>query len=175
MFKIGDYIVYGNIGVCKVEKIGTLDTDGVPKDRIYYTLSPYYTKGSTIFTPADNKKVIMRYVISKKEAMELIDHIKDIDALWIEDEKSRTIQYKEALNKCDCIELVRIIKTIHSRKQLRIAEGKKVTMGDEKYYHMAEDSLYGELAIALNMEKEEAKDYVVQRVEQLVSEQEDLR
>lgn len=171
MFEVNDYIVYGNIGVCKVEKIGTLDTEGVPKDRIYYTLCPYYTKGNTIFTPADNQKVLMRPIISEEEALKLIDNIKEIEALWIDDEKSGAIKYKEAFSKCDCKELVRIIKTIYVRKQSRIAEGKKVTMGDEKYFHMAEDSLYGELAIALHMDKEEVKEFVVKRVEQRTSPQ----
>jgi len=46
-------------------------------------------------------------------------------------------------------------------------EGKKVTAVDEKYFHLAENSLYGELAIPLEMTKEEVKKYVVERVEQL--------
>ena len=47
----------------------------------------------------------------------------------------------------------------------RIAEGKKVTSSDSKYFHLAEESLYGELAISLDMEKEEVKDYVKEKVE----------
>ena len=47
----------------------------------------------------------------------------------------------------------------------RIAEGKKVTSSDSKYFHIAEDSLYGELAISLGMEKEEVKDYIHERID----------
>lgn len=167
MFNVGDYIVYGVNGVCKVEEIGSLDSGNLPKDRVYYTLLPVYLKGSKIFTPADNKKVLMRPVLNKDEAMELIDDIRNIDALWITDEKKRENDYRDALKKCDCKELVRIIKTIYSRKQGRIAEGKKMTMGDEKYFHMAEESLYGELAIPLNMDKEEVKYFITDRVDNL--------
>lgn len=167
MFNVGDYIVYGVNGVCKVEEIGSLNSGNLPKDRVYYTLLPVYLKGSKIFTPADNKKVLMRPVLNKDEAMELIDDIRNIDALWITDEKKRENDYRDALKKCDCKELVRIIKTIYSRKQGRIAEGKKMTMGDEKYFHMAEESLYGELAIPLNMDKEEVKYFITDRVDNL--------
>ncbi|MGO5052631.1 CarD family transcriptional regulator [Lachnospiraceae bacterium LCP25S3_G4] len=167
MFKKGDYIVHGNNGVCKVVDVGTLDTRKVSNDRIYYTLSPCYTKGNTIFTPADNQKVIMRPVMTKSEAIQLIDEIKDMDALWIEAPKKREIEYKEAVHKCDCRELVKVIKAIYSHKQVRLAEGKKITLGDEKYFRMAEDNLYGELAISMDMDRDAVKEFVIQRVETL--------
>lgn len=163
MFQTGDFVVYGNSGVCKVQNVGTLDSPQASREREYYTLSPYYIKGSTIFTPVDNRKVIMRRILTKTEAMELIDGITKIDSLWIADEKTRELQYKEMFRKCDCRELVRIIKTIYARKQARLAEGKKVTTQDEKYFHMAEEALYGELAISLGMTKDEVKAFVIER------------
>lgn len=168
MFEAGDYIVYGNNGVCRVEKVGTIELSDTPKDKMYYTLCPYYLKGRTIFTPVDNEKVIMRRILTKEEAIELIDDIKNIDLFWISDEKRREMEYKEALKKCDCREAVKIIKTIYLRKKSRIAEGKKLTTGDEKYFHMAEESLYGEMAISLGMNKDEVKEYVIERVGQLI-------
>jgi len=95
MFEKGDVIIYGNNGVCTVEKIGPLESKLTTKGRIYYTLQPFYMKESRIFTPADNENVLMRSVISKKEALELIDDIKNIEALWIPDEKGR-----EKSNRC---------------------------------------------------------------------------
>lgn len=167
MFQVGDYVVHGNNGVCEVMNIGTLNLTGIPKDKIYYTLCPYHSKGSKIFAPADNQKIIMRPVITKDEAMSLIGNIKNIEFLWIQDDKRRELEYKEAFRKCDCNELVKIIKTIYLRKQSRLAEGKKVTSGDEKYFHLAEDSLYGELAIPLGMEKEKVRDYIITLVDQV--------
>lgn len=31
MYELGDYIIYGNHGVCKVEDIGSLDIAGIDK------------------------------------------------------------------------------------------------------------------------------------------------
>ncbi len=164
MFKTGDCIVFGTRGVCQVVQVGYLNLDGIPKDKLYYTLTPYYSHGSTVFTPVDNQKVIMRPILTKREAEKLLDEMKDIETLWIGSEKLREFRYKDALRTCDCREIVKIIKTIHLRKRSRIAAGKKITFIDEKYFKIAEDSLYGELAVALNMSRETVKNYVIEHV-----------
>lgn len=160
MFEVGDYIIYGNSGVYVVDKIGTIDAPESARGRQYYTLLPYYATGGTIFTPVDNKKVIMRHVLGKEEAMSIINDIPNIDNLDISDERKRELEYKGAIRKSDCRELIKIIKTIYSRKQSRMADGKKVTAADEKYFSIAEDNLYGELGVSLGMSMEKTKDYV---------------
>lgn len=166
MFQTGDYMIYGNSGVCQVESVGTIDTiPGIPKDKIYYTLKPLYIKGSTIYTPVDNQKVLIRPLISKEEAMQLIDGIEEIETLWISNEKQREEVYKEELATCDCKELIKIIKTVYQRMQERLAEGKKITNSDRKYFKIAQDSLYGELAIVLDMEKEKVEEFITERMQ----------
>lgn len=59
---------------------------------------------------------------------------------------------------------MRIIKTIYFRKEERILENKKVTATDERYFRMAEEQLYGELAVALSMKKEDVQAYILNRV-----------
>lgn len=164
MFKVGDLIVYGNTGVCTIEKIGKPELAGVSDDKDYYTLSPYYSRNSRIFTPCDNDKVVMRPVISKKEAEKLLKDIPTIKLLVITDEKKREECYKETMKTCDCREFVSILKTIYNRKIKRLAEGKKVTASDERYFNMAEDKLLGELAIALGVERSEMRSMMKDRV-----------
>ena len=78
MYEIGQLIVYGNEGVCRVEEIGTPKISGVDKHRDYYTLAPIYREGK-VFTPVDSK-VFMRPVISREEALALIDRIPEMTA-----------------------------------------------------------------------------------------------
>lgn len=167
MFEIGELIIYGGNGVCRVEKIGPIDTGMGTKDRMYYTLNPLKNKDSRIFTPVDNEKVIMRPTMTKEDALALIDQIQNVETLWIGDERRRETEYKEAVRKCDCREYVKIIKTIYLRKKARLADGKKVTAVDERYYAIAEENLYGELAVALGMDRDQAKTFVEQRVKEL--------
>ena len=71
MFQIGDYIVYGTSGVCRVEKIGPVDLPDVSKDKLYYTLSPVRNPGGHIYTPVDNQRVVMRPILTEDETEQL--------------------------------------------------------------------------------------------------------
>ena len=164
MFNVGEYIVYGTSGVCKVEDVTTMDMDGVPKDRLYYILKPVYMSKSTIMTPVDNTKVVMRAVMTKDEVNSLIDDMDHIETESVNDDKKRGERCKSTLASCESRELVRMIKSLNSRNQRRIAQGKKLTSGDERYFHMAEDSLYGEMAVTLNIDKSEVPAYISKRI-----------
>lgn len=164
MFKVGDYIVYGARGVCKVVDVGCVDLSGISKDRIYYTLESIHTQGGKIYTPTDNDKTIIRSVIDKEEGMELLDEIESIEAIWVEDDRKRESNYKEAIRMCDCRELIKIIKTTLIRKKERAEVGKKVTAGDEKYLQIAEENLYSEMAIALGINVDQAEQFVVDKL-----------
>ncbi len=165
MFNIGDFIIYGNNGVCKITNVGPMKMPGVPKDRLYYTMVPCYIRDSEIFTPIDNERVVMRKVMSKDEAEDFIQSISEIKELEIIEEKKRELEYKQAVLTCEPEILVSLIKTIHTRMEDRIAVGKKVTSSDSKYFHIAEESLCGELAISLEMDKDEVRDYIKEKVE----------
>lgn len=167
MFAIGEYIVYGNTGVCKVAETTKMAAPGTKEDRLYYTLEPVYDKGCRLFIPVDNQKVKMRPILTKQEADDLIGRIKDIDTLWVKDEKNREEIYKEAIRTCNCEEWVRIIKTLYLRKKARLEAGKKVTSSDAKYLHLAEESLYGELSIVFGIPKNEMEDYIFKQVEKV--------
>lgn len=163
MFDVGEYIFYGNTGVCKVAEIKKMSVDA-GTDKLYYELEPVYDKGRKVYTPVGNPKVIMRKILTAKEADALIDKVKEIDTLQIQNEKQREEKYKEAIRTCDCEEWVRIIKTLYLRGKTRQAEGKKITSSDAKYMHLAEENLYGELSIALKIPKNEVENFITQRV-----------
>lgn len=164
MFQAGDVIVCGTHGVCRVEKVGPLSSAVADRDRLYYTLKPLYERGSVVFTPVDNEKMVIRPVISREEALRLIDGIRDAEALGIEDERKREENYKAALKSCRAEELVKMIKTINARKRSRAARGKKATDADSRYVKLAEDYLYGELAISLDLERDQVKAFIRERI-----------
>lgn len=165
MFQKGEYIVYGKNGVCQIEDISSMNLDEDHPDRLYYVLRPVNVNGSTIFTPVDNKKVLMRKIMTKEEAMKLIEKIPEIEVLKISNEKLCEEQYKAAMQTGECVEMVRVLKTIYLKKQKRIAAGKKITSTDEKYFHMAENSLYTELSVLIGVPKEKMETYIEKKLE----------
>ena len=140
MFQVNDVVIYGHHGVCEITNVGTLKMPMADQEKLYYTLRPVYHKESSVYAPVENRKIVMRSVITKEEAMQT----------------------------CDCEELVKIIKTLYLRKQQRLGSGKKVTVVDEKYFRQAEDKLYEELAYALGMEKKQVGTYISHHMEDMV-------
>lgn len=170
MFKKEDYVVCGNNGICKVADVTTLTMAGAPKNRLYYILKPVYSESSTVYIPVDNHKVALRAALSAKDAHALIKKMPSLDLVWVENEKQRELTYKECLKKNTCEDYVRIIKTLYLRKQNRLSKGQKMIGLDERYLKQAEDFLYGELAVALGIEKKEVEAYITEEIEKLTAE-----
>lgn len=165
MFEKGEYIIYGNNGVCEVQDYMQADEPG--NHRTYYVLAPVRSKGSTIFSPVDNQKVFMRRVMTKEEARELLRGIPEYEEIEIPEVRAQEQQYKEILQNCDCTDSIRLIKALYARKEQREAAGRKITAIDEKYLFLAKDSLLNELAIALEMDVDEVDEMLAKKMKAL--------
>ena len=165
MFEVGELVVFGTDGVCRVEKIGALEMEGVAKDKQYYTLTPVGKNGSNhIFAPVDGKRVVMRRVLSIDEARSFVDRFGEIGRLSIPDERKREDTYKAVLQSCDHVKLTELIKEMYARRKERAAVGKKLPSVDERYFAAAENSLYSELGLSLNMEKDAIREFMEKSV-----------
>ena len=124
MFEKGQYIIYGIRGVCEVMDITTIDRPGGPQGKLYYVLRPYYHQDSKIVTPVDSDKTVIRPLLTREEALELIDRIQDVQEMEVTEDKQREERYKEALKTCDCRVWVSMIKALYLRRKDRIEQGK---------------------------------------------------
>lgn len=164
MYEKGQYIIYGIRGVCEVMDITTVDRPGGPKGKLYYVLRPYYHQDCKIVTPVDSDKTVVRALLTKEEAQALIDRIPDVEEMAVTEDKQREERYKEALKTCDCHVWVSMIKALYLRRKDRLEQGKKMTDLDERYFKTAEENLYSELALSLDMPREDIVDYITARV-----------
>lgn len=167
MFQVNDYVVYGKNGVCKIIDICIQPFEGADKDTEYYVLKPVNSKGSTIYTPVENNKVVMRNIMTREEAMDLIHKVPGMDPISVENDKYREIQYRNSMLTGDGEELIKVIKTIFLRKKKNMEAGKKMSATDEKYLRQAEESLYGELSYTFKLSEDEVKDYFIEQVKQI--------
>lgn len=167
MFRTGEYVIYSNKGVCKVEDVGTIGLSGVDHDRLYYTLSNVYEQGSVIYIPVNSDKIFMRTILNKSQALELIDKIPMVEELNESEERDIDGFYKKAVSSCDCKDLVRIIKSLYNKRLSKKAVGKKIATAEEKYFRHAEDFLYGELAVALHLEKSNVAEFITDRIHKI--------
>ena len=166
MFSIGEKVMYGGTGVCVVEKITTVKLSGMDHERPYYVLRPVYQSG-TIQTPVDNTKVPIRPVMTRSEAEQLVDGIPDITASICYEKNLSALRnhYQQQLSTFDSRDLIRMTKSIYAKKKDAESRQKKIGMTDEKFLRRAEDLLFGELAVALDISREEVLNYINERLQ----------
>ena len=160
MFSIGQNVICGNKGVCTIEDIATLNISGVDKEKMYYILKPLYMAASRVYVPVDSALTSVRTILTREEAEELIRSIPDIPVIEIKNERLLEQDYKSCMKSNNCTDWVKLIKTIYERKQKRLQVGRKETAIDSKYFKMAEEILYGELSVVLEIERDRVSQYI---------------
>ncbi len=160
MFSVGDKIVYGENGVCTVEKIEPLGNTGANKGMLYYHLSPLIGSG-TYFAPVDSG-AYMRLVISREEAEALIDSMPGIEPAICNDNRFNHVDafYKELFRQHSNEALVAIVKGL----RCRMAQRKSRSSRAEATLKRARDMLHGELSVALDLDLDQVEDYITQRI-----------
>jgi len=162
MFQIGEVVIHKH-DVCKVVDI---IKDYRPGED-YYKLVPLEDESLTIRTPVANKLGLMRPIMSKDEARELINKIPSISIIDLET-KSLGNEYKKLLSQGTHEDLIRIIKTAHVRQSAKLKLNQKVNEQDKIFFRLAEKTLYSEVAVALDMPFDQARQFIIDQVTELI-------
>ena len=175
MLEIGEKVVYQH-RVCTVTGIREAYIDG----RDYYELEALYERALKLFTPVE--KAVppdFRPVMTEREALSLIDSIKDIDDITPEEiESSATSapfdrreesEYSRRLHYFSPDQLIRIMRFSYERSQARSARGRAATETDKRYLRLAQDLLCDELAVSLNLDREKTPEFLLHRIEKVMS------
>ena len=159
MFAVGDYMMYGKSGVCKVTDICRSPFD--EKDvRTYYVLRPVFGAPAIIYTPVDNDKVAFRPLMNLSDARDLIKRIPSIEALTVENEKMRREVYKGAVSELYPEGFVSVIKTVYDRRRTLASARRHITEADSEYESFAKRALYCELSIVLGIPFDNVENYI---------------
>ena len=165
MFQKGELILYGGTGVCRVTDIISKKFSRTDPEKLYYILTPLYQTG-TITTPVENGKVFIRPVITRDEAIGLIDEIPHIEAEAYHNTNLQQLEnhYKKELESHDCMDLLRLTMSTYRKKREREQAKLKFGAVDRRYMERAEDLLFGELAVALDIERDSVPSFIEHRL-----------
>ena len=160
MFKIGEHIVYGTNGVCRVMDVCSSPID--QRDgRTYYVLKPVNgSSTSLIYTPVDNDRVSMRALLTAEEIYALLSRIPAIPGIPIPTEKARREAYRAAMSAGSLDSYVSVIKTVSGRRAELSAAGRRLPEFEIEYDGAAKRHLYTELSVVLGLPFDEMEQYV---------------
>lgn len=174
MFSVGDTVVYRH-HVCTIASV----RERYFEDRDYFELHTLFEKSLKLYVAVnDAEPPVMRQVMSETAALALIDSILDADTIdeAILHARGTTLslaerqvkeEYERRLKSNDSYDLIPIIKSAYERTQEREDAGKRTTAVDKKFLDLAEGLLYDELAVALDMNRDEVSDFVAERLSTL--------
>ena len=148
MFNIGDIIIYGAQGICKIDRFETKQIGRQTAN--YYVLKPLYNENTAVFVPVGNETLVakMQSVLSKTQAQQ-------IGVIETKDENKKRDEYKSVLASGDRERLIAVIKTIRFERDIRRESGKKLNINDEQTLTKAELLLYNELSFVLGRTPDE--------------------
>ena len=109
MYQIGDQVVYGMHGVCRVveEEKRVIDRKAVT----YLVLEPLVQNGSRFLVPTHNAAAMakIRNMLTKEELDEMLQsEVVRVDG-WIRDENQRKQTYRELIGSGDRIRLMQML------------------------------------------------------------------
>ena len=160
MYSIGDMVMYGSFGICKVTAIEKRDLTG--EEQEYYILKHINSEKNIFYVPTNNDAALskMHPICSKAEVDELISHMNSEGLIWIDNDSKRKEEYSRIIKDADKHEIIRLIKTLYLRRKELAESGKKLRSTDENYLSLAENMLFEEFAYALDIDKSEVVKYI---------------
>ena len=165
MYQIGDNVLYGIHGVCRI-----VDTEERVLDRkkvSYLVLQPLEQNGARFLVPSQNPAAMakLRPVMTKEELDALL-HSPDVcrDG-WIEDENQRKQHYRALITSGDRTSLLCMVRTLHRHRLSQKAMGRKFHLCDENFLRDAQKLLESEFSLILGIEPELVADYVLKQLE----------
>ena len=160
MLNVGECVIYGSHGLCKVRDILVPSFLERGKEKQYYMMISAVDAGSVLYVPIEGAEDKIREVISADNAEELIDEIEEVPVMKLPEGKKAEAVVMDIVKRNDACEMMSLVKSLNRIKAIREAEGKKFATLNERYLSITEKLLYTELAFALETSKDDIKQKV---------------
>ncbi len=160
MYQVGDQVVYGVHGVCRIADFQKQIVNR--KTVTYLVLEPVGQDGARYLVPMHNEAAMskLRPMLSPQEMEALLQSQEIRTDNWIREENIRKQTYRELITSGDRAGLMRMVHTLYKQKNIQLAAGKKFHLADDNFLRDAEKLLTSEIAVVMGMEPDEARTYL---------------
>lgn len=150
-YTVGASVLYGRMGVCRVEDIGE-PPFRQEKGRRYYRLRAVFSSSSEcIYLPVD-AKAPLRPLIDQERASDCLRRFPDLQVQVCTSRKpaEAAAHYQEVLSSCEIMDCLMVLKEINSKQKELAERNKRLSQVDVRYLKIAERLACEELAAALD-------------------------
>lgn len=157
MYQVGEKIIYGSNGACVIEEIKMIEVPRSDELKAYYIIKPVFQE-CRISVPVDTK-MFMRPLITVEAARSLIDGIAMVEAQPHYDSALRRLQeyYEKQISTHDCNDLAAMLIALYRKRDEMLGQKRKFGAIDERYMKRAEELLFGELSVVLELTKADVR------------------
>lgn len=164
MFNIGDLVTYSAHGVCKINDICEKTVSDITET--YYVLQPMGNNHKlAISIPVNNEKAVILELIHKDEAYEIVESFKLPGVEWNDKPNNRHNLFSVMVRTGDRKEIAKVINTLMRKRIEAELQEKKLFEQDRKLLNSAQNILFREMAITLNISFEEINQMVTSLIE----------
>ena len=160
MFQLGQMVVYGAHGVCRIVEEEKRIVDR--KQVVYLVLEPVGNNGSRFLVPSQNAVAMgkLKPILSQEELESLLRADAALTDNWISNEALRKQTYHELIHSADRAKLIGMVRSLYRFKAAQTAAGKKCHVSDENFLRDAEKLLASELSVVMQISFEGARNYL---------------
>ena len=165
MYEIGEQILYGIHGVCRITGVESMRF-GKARAR-YYVLEPVEQPGAKFYIPVENEAAVakLRPLLSREELLALLHSEEVRNYPWIADENQRKLRFRELINSGDREALMGMIGALLRHKNAQLAAGRKFHQSDENFLNDAQKLLNAEFAQVFGLEPKDVNAFIQKELE----------
>jgi CarD family transcriptional regulator len=164
MYQVGDQVVYGIHGVCRV---ADMEKQIVNKKAVtYLVLEPVGQEGSRYLVPISNEAAMskLRPMLNQEELEAMLSSQEVRQEDWIREENFRKQSYRDLIASGQRVEIMKMVHNLYVHKARQQVAGKKFHLADENFLQDAEKLLSSEISVVMGTSLEEARAYLREKL-----------
>ena len=163
MFKVNDSVIHCREGLSTIVAMNNMNG----KD--YFLVSVNHNSGETIYVPVDTANNIIRPLMNKKDADELLIYIKKIKKEFNSNTKQRRDSYKKMLSSGKVKEIAYLYRQLYFYEKIGGEKNTEIKLGpvDIDMLTYAQNMLMDEFSLTYEVKRDEIKDFIEKRIAKL--------
>ena len=160
MYQVGEFVVYGVHGVCRI--LGTEKQLVDRKRSEFLVLEPIAQLGSKFYLPVQNPTALakLKAVLTEEELKQLLQSATVHQDCWIPEENRRKVAYRDLLNSADRTGILCMLHVVYRYREEQAIAGRKFHQCDDNFLRDAEKFFSSEISHIMGLPLMEARDYL---------------